>query len=33
VPGIEIEGGIDLNHFGRTAADLKNEWTGQLVTA
>jgi len=33
VPGIKIPGGIDLNHFGRTAADLKNEWAGQLVTA
>jgi lysozyme len=33
VPGIEIEGGIDLNHFGRTPAELKGEWAGTPATA
>ena len=33
VPGIEIGGGIDLNHFGRTPAELKVEWPGKPAVA
>jgi lysozyme len=32
VPGIEIEGGIDLNHFGGTPAELNAEWAGRPPT-
>jgi hypothetical protein len=33
VPGIHIEGGIDLNHFGRTPAELRAEWAGKPLVA
>jgi hypothetical protein len=31
VPGIEIAGGVDLNHFGGSPAELKAQWAGQPV--
>ena len=33
VPGIKIPGGIDLNHFGRTPAELNAEWAGKSPAA
>jgi lysozyme len=33
VPGIFIDGGIDLNHFGGTAEQLRQQWAGELVVA
>jgi lysozyme len=33
VAGIKIAGGVDLNHFGGTPADLKAQWAGQPLVA
>jgi lysozyme len=33
VPGIEIEGGIDLNHFGGTPEELRQQWAGLSLVA
>jgi lysozyme len=33
VPGIEIEGGVDLNHFGGTPAQLREQWAGRPFVA
>jgi len=33
VPGIVIDGGIDLNHFGGSAEQLKEQWANGVVPA
>jgi lysozyme len=33
VPGIEIEGGVDLNHFGGTPEQLREQWAGRPLVA
>jgi lysozyme len=33
VPGIEIEGGVDLNHFGGTPEQLRQQWAGGPLVA
>ena len=33
VPGIVVDGGIDLNHFGGSAQELKAQWAGEMAMA
>jgi hypothetical protein len=31
--GIKIAGGVDLNHYGGSPADLKTQWAGKPLVA